>query len=68
MVPRHVREDLQLPAFEAGELAVRDQMVTVFVMTFEIDEVANIGHQRRRLDELLIFELQIEWPRELLPQ
>ena len=68
MVAGHESQEPQLLALEAGELAVENQVVTVFVMAFEVDQIADVGEHCGSLDQLAIGGPQIQRSGELLPE
>ena len=43
-------------------------MVAVFVVALEADQVAHVGHEGGGFDQLAVFGLQTEGPRQLFPQ
>ena len=52
MVSGHIRQDLQLPALEPRQLAVKYQMITVLVMLVVIDQITDVLQAGRGFQRL----------------
>ena len=54
MIPRHERDDVDFVRFETAQIAVLDQIVRVFVVSFVTDMNADVVQHRRILEPLTL--------------